>query len=152
VIDDSKRASFRPTEGVPSKARGLQHANHRGAAGITIATLFALACGTLGTGASPPQASQDDTFFAVDAEIGMPIEHAQVYLVGTMGVTLFAEADSQGLIRGGPLDEVFASEVKALLVCAEGYYCGGWLVADLDVHREEGVRLFTITLASVRLH
>jgi hypothetical protein len=42
----------------------------------------------------------------------------------------------------------------ALLVCAEGYYCGGWTAGDPALILIEGERFLylSITLAAVRLH
>lgn len=84
-------------------------------------------------------------------ETGEVVEHAQVFLLIRGSVTVFSRED--GILEARIPRELFSRRAGALLVCAEGYYCGGWLAGDtaLAAIQSKELASLTITLAAVRL-
>jgi hypothetical protein len=81
------------------------------------------------------------------------VEHARVFLVTADGTTLLADRTENGLLVG-ELPELPAKPEGALLACAEGYYCAGWLLDDpfieADLRTKGGT--ISITLTPLVLH
>lgn len=89
--------------------------------------------------------------FLVRDETGEVVEHAKVFLLIRGNVTVFSR---EGGILEAPVPRgLFSRRAGALLVCAEGYYCGGWLAGDtaLAAIQSKETTSLTITLAAVRL-
>jgi len=109
---------------------------------------FALSCRST----VQPSASGPEALFLVRDETGEIVEHARVYVVTTNGTRMLTDTSDSPRARI-PL-EVQAEDGGTLLVCAEGYYCGGWMAGDpaLELIDGESYLYLSITLAAVRLH
>jgi hypothetical protein len=73
------------------------------------------------------------------------VGHARAYLVN--GLITGAVPSSDGIIK---IQLPSETREGALLICAEGYHCGGWLLEDLT-SMENTHGPLTITLAALRL-
>lgn len=93
-----------------------------------------------------------EALFLVRDETGEVIQHAVVYAVTADGTKMVTDTDDPRRARI-PL-EVQSKGGGAILVCAEGYYCGGWMAGDpaLVLVDGESFLYLPITLSAVRLH
>jgi hypothetical protein len=80
------------------------------------------------------------------------VAHAELVLVSSRGVRHLASTSESGLLSARIPDGT--SDDGALLACAEGYYCSGWLLSDpyLRVSLRSPETLIPITLTPLRLH
>lgn len=90
--------------------------------------------------------------FRVRDGTGEIVEHARVLAVTQEGVRTISKRGD--LLRARIPRELLVSGRGALLICAEGYYCGGWVAGDpeLLLLEDEIFPYLSITLAPVRLH
>lgn len=77
---------------------------------------------------SPEQGSVDVVFLVRD-ETEDVVKHARVIVVTHDGSVSFG--NDEGLLKARVPRELFVEGGGALLVCAEGYYCGGWLANEV---------------------
>ena len=110
------------------------------------------------TGVTNLATSQDrsgsgEAWFLVRDPEGDLVKHARIYLVDRDGVSLLATPDSGELLTAD-LSAITADAEGAILACAEGYYCAGWLLSDPFLQEDRGKRgsSLSIVLSPLRLH
>lgn len=119
----------------------------------SLIALMTLACAG-GNGPQPISADKPGTtWFLVLDHQDEEVEHANVFLVSKAGVRLISSREPGGLLVAD-LSGIATDQEGALLACAEGYYCSGWLLNDPFIQadlRMKGTTL-SIILTPIRLH
>lgn len=94
------------------------------------------------------KATPRSTVFMVTDQEGDTVEEARIYLVTSEGVKLLARRRQSGDLLAGDLSAIAPDQDGALLACAEGYYCAGWLLQDPFIQPDLGSkgRILWITL------
>jgi hypothetical protein len=91
--------------------------------------------------------------FIVRDETGEIVGHADIFAVTGDGTREIGQRDPSGVLSARVPRELAEKGKGGVLVCAEGYYCGGWLAGEPELAQLRGEEriLLAITLAAVRL-
>ncbi len=114
--------------------------------------IIALTCGSRLSAEPPPNEEMSEAVLLVRDETSEVIDHATVHFVTSKGVQDVGRASE--LAKLLIPEDLLAKGEGAVLVCAEGYYCGGWLAGDPALTSLRGAEnpFLSITLSAIRLH